>query len=221
MTENCFVDVFYKDRLIDTVPLSMKKIFSALGIDCIAEENTMSLILPKPIEQNEITWIPITQDTYLDEMTMCLKNYPYGNPPERFHPHCIQLKKQVFMKAWEKQKCAGLYAKYKDKVIGIIEVFPREILRENGFLTGSIGRDEDYLTVGCLEVGAGTPRIEIIDELMGRLLTLQYMFTRPRLEGIGVFEWPDGFTPYWVYDKYGFRKSETITERKVVMEKYL
>jgi hypothetical protein len=47
------------------------------------------------------------------------------------------------------------------------------------------------------------------------------MFTRPRLEGIGVFEWPDGFTPYWVYDKYGFRKSETITERKVVMEKYL
>lgn len=55
MTENCFVDVFYKDRLIDTVPLSMKKIFSALGIDCIAEENRMSLILPKPIEQNEIT----------------------------------------------------------------------------------------------------------------------------------------------------------------------
>lgn len=93
-------------------------------------------------------------------------------------------------------------------MIGLIEVFPREIPRENGFMTGSTGRDEDYLTVGCFEVGAGTHRLEMLEELMRRILTMQQMFTRPKLEGIGVYEWPDGFTPYWVYDKYGFRKSE-------------
>lgn len=219
MTETCFIDVFYQEKLIDSVPISRKRIFSALGMDCAAEENNVTHVPAKPIVNDEISWIPITRDTFLDEMTMCLKNYPYGNPPERFHPHCVELKKQVFKKVWEKQKCAGLYAKSKDRVIGVIEVFPREILRENGFLTGSNGRDEDYLTVGCYEVGAETPRIEMIDELMRRLLTIHHMFTRPRLEGIGVYEWPDGFTPYWVYDKYGFRKSETITDRKVVMEK--
>lgn len=219
MTETCFVDVFYENKLIDSVPLSKKRIFSALGIDSIVEEIPAPLIQPKLVLNDEVIWIPITKDTYLDEMTMCLTNYPYGNPPERFYKQCIEIKKQVFMKVWEKQSFAGLYAKYKDKVIGLIEVFPREILRENGFLTGSTGCDEEYLTVGCLEVGAGITRIEMIDELMQRLLTMHHMFSRPRLEGIGVYEWPDGFTPYWVYDKYGFHRSETISERKVVMEK--
>jgi hypothetical protein len=27
MTENCFLDIFYKNRLIDSVPLSKKRIF--------------------------------------------------------------------------------------------------------------------------------------------------------------------------------------------------
>jgi hypothetical protein len=175
----------------------------------------------KSLDYNKITWIPITQDTYLEETTMCLQNYPYGNPPERFHRQCVELKKRIFTNVWEKQNCAGLYAKYEGKVIGLIEVFPREILRENGFLTGSRGCDEDYLTVGCYEVGAETSRIEMIEELMRQLLLMRYMFKRPRLEGIGVYEWPEGFTPYWVYDKYGYRKAESITERKVVMEKCL
>ncbi len=122
---------------------------------------------------------------------------------------------------WSKEKCAGVYAKLGNKVIGLIEVLPREILKKYGFMTGSIGRDDEYLTVGCYEVGRGMPRKEILDELMRHLEDIYWMFTRKRIEGIGVFEWPDGFTPYWVYDKYGFSRKEMISKNKVVMEKQI
>lgn len=228
MLENCFVDVFFCGRLIDTVPLSKKKIYSALGIaaEGCGEENPIkayngfsAVQLKEAILKEEISWIPTTENTFLEEMTMCLQNYPFGNPPERFHPRCAQLKKQVFEQVFKEQTCAGIYAKHKNKVIGLIEVFPREIMKRHGFLTGNTGHDGDYLTVGCYEVGAGMPRKEMIDELMLRLETIYGMFTRKKLEGIGVYEWPEGFTPYWVYDKYGFKKKEIITGKKIVMEK--
>ncbi len=228
MIETCFIDVFYNGRLIDSVPLSKKKIYLALGIaanDCMDEgnhskPNSISIQhFRRLILNEEFSWIPITKDTFEEEMTMCLQNYPFGNPPERFHSQCTAIKKQVFDRVWEKEICAGIYAKHKDKVIGLIEVFPREIMKRYGFLTGSTGYDEDYLTIGCYEVGFGMPRKEMIDELMLHLEMNYNMFSRKRLEGIGVYEWPEGFTPYWVYDKYGFKKKEVITDHKIVMEK--
>ena len=125
----------------------------------------------------------------------------------------------MFNHVWAYEDCAGVYAKYEGKVIGLMEVFPREILRKYGFMTGSTGNDSEYLTVGCYEVGFGMPRLEIIDELMRHLEMSYRLFKRSRVEGIGVYEWPGGFTPYWVYDKYGFKKQKTITENKVVMVK--
>lgn len=230
MLETCFIDVFYKDRLIDSVPLSKRRIFLALGITddnyiedrfTIVPDNLSVDEFRKLVRNEEISWIPITKDTFMEEMDMCLHNYPLGNPPERFHSQCIKLKKHVFDQVWKEEVYAGIYAKYKDIVIGIIEVFPREIMKKYGFLTGSTGNDRDYLTVGCYEVGFGIPRKEMIDELMLHLELNQTCFSRKWLEGIGVYEWPDGFTPYWVFDKYGFKKKEIISEYKVVMEKSL
>ncbi len=228
MIETCFTDVFYNGRLIDSVPLNKVKIYSALGIaadDCndesysLTSDNISVQQFRKLIINEEISWIPITKDTFTEEITMCLKNYPFGNPPERFHRQCTDLKKQVFDQVWSEESCAGIYAKHKNKVIGLLEVLPREIMKNYGFLTGSTGHDGDYLTVGCYEVGLGMPRKEMIDELMLYLEMNYNMFSRKQLEGIGVYEWPEGFTPYWVYDKYGFRKKELITDNKVVMEK--
>lgn len=232
MLENCFADVFCGGKLIDSVPLNRNKIYSALGIagDDVSEaasdesysstKNGLSAErLNESVLNGKIIWVPITKETFAEEMTMCLKNYPFGNPPERFHERCAGLKKRVFDEVWEKEACAGVYAKLNDKVIGLIEVFPREILKRHGFLTGTTGSDNEVLTVGCFEVGFGVPRKEMIDFLMLRLETVYCMFSRKKLEGIGVYEWPEGFAPYWVYDKYGFGKKEAITGRKVVMEK--
>jgi hypothetical protein len=229
MLESCFIDVFYQGKLINSIPLNMNKICSALGlvpasrvkekpyyidVDTNAAQKVRSII-----NDNNIQWLPITSKTAADEMTMCLHNHPHGNPPKQFHKNCIDAKMSIFNMAWEMENCAGIYAKYNDKVIGLLEVFPREILRKYGFVTGNTGNDSEYLTIGCYEVAIGMPRLEIIDELLRRLEMNCNLFKRNRIEGIGVFERPDGFTPYWVYDKYGFKRTETITEYKVVMMK--
>lgn len=228
LVSSIFIDVFYNEKLIATVPLKKEKIEQALNIHIKEheEENmpeTIQAILVNQfrnaILKNEIEWIPITIANYQDEMTMCLQNYPYGNPPKRFHKKCVEIKKKVFLEVLEKEKIVGIYAKYQGKVIGLLEIFPREIIRKYGFLTGDKGNDEDYLTVGCYEVGFGIPRKEMIDELMFQLEKHYSKFTRTYLEGIGVFEWNEGFMPYWVYDKYGFHKAEIIKENTVVMEK--
>ncbi|MCD2346779.1 hypothetical protein [Clostridium guangxiense] len=228
LVSSVFIDVFYNEKLIATVPLKKEKIEQALNIHIKEhEQESMSKTAQAisvsqfraAILKGEIEWIPITIANYEDEMTMCLKNYPYGNPPKRFHKKCVEIKKKVFLEVLEKENIAGIYAKYQGKVIGLLEIFPREIMRKYGFLTGNKGDDEDYLTVGCYEVGFGIPRKEMIDELMFQLEKYYSKFIRTYLEGIGVFEWNEGFMPYWVYDKYDFHKTESIKENTVVMEK--
>lgn len=224
-----FIDVFYNGRLIDSVPLKRERIEEALHIDkkgkSVKKEphdakNKMDIKqFRDAIFKNEIEFIPITLSNYKDEMTMCIENYPYGNPPLKYHKRCIELKDKVFCEVFKKEDIAGIYAKYYGKVIGLIEVLPREIIRKYGFLTGSKGKDEDYLTVGCYEIGYGVPRKEMIDELMFHLEEHYLKFKRKHIEGIGVFEWSEGFNPYWVYDKYGFRRQESIANNMIVMEK--
>lgn len=230
LTDSVFIDIFYNGALIDSVPIKKEKIENALGIN-IPEyqqekvaENTGTISISQfrdAILKNEIKYIPITMSNYKDEMTMCLENYPYGNPPRRYHKRCAALKEKIFTEVLEKEDIAGIYAKYQNKVIGLIEVFPREVIKKYGFLAGMKGKDEDYLTVGCYEVGFGVPRKEMIDELMFQLENYYSHFKRKYIEGIGVFEWNEGFMPYWVYDKYGFSRATNITSNKVVMEKLI
>lgn len=228
LTISVFIDVFYNGTLIDSVPIKKEKIEDALGINTkvYMQEKTAEVKDTISISQfryaifkNDIKFIPITKSNYKDEMLMCLENYPYGNPHKRYHKRCVELKDKIFTEVLEMEDIAGIYAKYQDKVIGLIEAFPREVIKKYGFLAGKKGKDGDYLTVGCYEVGFGIPRKEMIDELMFQLEKNYSYFKRRYIEGIGVFEWNEGFMPYWVYDKYGFSRTDNITENKVVMEK--
>lgn len=230
LRNSVFIDVFYNGMLIDQVPLKRERFENVFKIDkekYKQEEkgkkaSIMSVYeLRSIIMESEIQWELITIENYLEEMKMCIENYPYGNPPRKFHNRCIDIKEKIFKEVFLRERVAGIYAKYQDKVIGLIEVFPREIMKKYGFLTGSYGDDDCYLTVGCLEVGYGIPRKEMIDELMFQLENKYSEFKRKRIEGIGVFEWNEGFMPYWVYDKYGFKRIENISERKVIMEKLM
>lgn len=89
--ENCFIDVFYNGERIDSVPLHQDKIYAACGIQGvvlqeIAEETELSPgitseQLVQAHKSGEIHFYPINQSNYTEEMTMCLCNYPFGNPP--------------------------------------------------------------------------------------------------------------------------------------------
>lgn len=74
-------------------------------------------------------------------MSMCLTNYPFGNPPEQYHEGCTSLKAQVFSEVWKKEDIAGVFAVLDDRVIGLLEVMPREILHKYGYMTGSTGEE--------------------------------------------------------------------------------
>jgi hypothetical protein len=226
--ENCFIDVFYNGKKIDSVPLHREKIYAALGIEEEAEfqypdmpENPMrdTEELRHLLMCGDFEFLPITRENYLDEMSMCLNNYPFGNPPKRYHSACIELKAKVFEEVFEKENLAGVYAKYAGKAVGLVEVMPREVLKKYGYMTGTRGKDANYLCVGCYEVGYGIPRIEMLDELMFRLITLLPRFSRSYLEGIGILGWNDGFNPYWVFDKYGFQKEEELNANTAVFVK--
>jgi len=227
--ENCFIEVFYNGEIIDSVPLHQDKIYEACGIPSVAvpeiDEPTepspsiTSEQLLKALEDGEIQFHPINQSNYTEEMTMCLCNYPFGNPPKQFHHKCMAIKTQVFSEIWSLEDIAGIYATYKGNVIGLLEVMPREILRKYGYMTGTTGNDSTYLSIGCYEIGYGIPRIDMLDLLMQKLELLFPLFHRKHLEGVGIYDWLDGFNPYWVYEKYGFEKTEKLSENTFVMSK--
>ena len=70
----------------------------------------------------------------------------------------------------------------------------------------------------CMMVRDNT-RIDMIDLLMQQLTEVFPLFSRKRIEGIGIYDWADGFNPYWVYEKYGFKEMEKLAENTVVMSK--
>lgn len=227
--ENCFIDVFYEGERIDSVPLHQDKLYKILDISFPLEQISSDKgaakteitheELMEALSVGRITFHPIIKSNYTDEMTMCLCNYPFGNPPKEYHTICINIKKQVFEEAWRMEDIAGVYAKYENKVIGLLEVFPREMLKKYGYMTGTTGQDKEYLSIGCYEIGYGIPRVDMIGLLMEQLHTLFPLFHRKYIEGIGIYDWLDGFNPYWVYEKFGFRQAEKLSENVIVMSK--
>ena len=227
--ENCFIDVFYRGNRIDSVPLHRDKIYAALSIrqpfEPVKNEN---VLLSATVTGEELTgafqsgalrFYPIDAQNYMEEMSMCLCNYPFGNPPKEFHGDCLAIKSRVFSEVWKVEDVAGIYAKYRGKVVGLLEVMPREILQKYGYMTGRAGKDRAYLSVGCFEVGYGIARVEMIDLLMGQLQTIFPLFHRRQIEGVGIYGWMDGFNPYWVYKKYGFIETEKLSENTAVLSK--
>ncbi len=224
--ENCFIDVFCNGIKIDSVPLRRERIYAALGIkeegdpehaDAGADARMSAEDLRHLIACNKIEFLPITRENYLEELSMCLCNYPFGNPPSRFHTACIDMKSKVFEQVWETERLAGVYAKYAGKVIGLLEAMPRELLKKYGYMTGTHGKDADYLTVGCYEVGRGIPRTEMLDALMRGLVALLPRFSRQYIEGVGISGCEDGFNPRWVFEKYAFQKEEELNPRTAVL----
>lgn len=225
--ENCFIDVLLNGKRIDTIPLHKELILKALHksekVQDILQNETFDnddsdADVKLELLQKDICFHAITEDNYMQEMQMCLKNYPRGNPPVAHHSKCIDIKKSVFSEIWKIETVAGIYAEYKGAVIGLIEVLPREMVKKYGYLTGTQGSDYEVLTVTCYEVACNIPRTIMLDALMSNLLKIKGKFSRRRLEGIGVLGCVDGFNPCWVYEAHGFSKTECLNENTFVWE---
>lgn len=233
MVESCLVDIFYEGKIIDSVPFERNKIYSALNIEYTGIDNEINKYteynknilteneLRNNIINNNIEWIPIMKDTIDEEMTINVFQHEYDDGCKKIKDKCYERKKKIFDEIWEKEECAGIYAKYNDNVIGILEVIPREIIKKYGSMTGVIGDNSEYLTCGCYEVVNGIPRIVLIDELMRQLENIYDMFSRKYIEGIGTYGNINYTIPYWVFDKYGFKRVEVIDEKKIVMQKHI
>lgn len=229
--ENCFIEVFYQGRRIDSVPLHREKLLSVLDLPCLPETSPLRRspagailsveALTAARKSGALTFHPITAETVQEEMGMCLCNYPFGDPPQEFHPACRALKASFFAEVWPLENVAGIYAKLQDSVVGLLEVLPRELLRKYGYMTGTRGKDSDVLTVGCYEVGRGMPRKTMLGLLMTQLETVFPQFHRKTLEGIGIPGWDDGFNPAWVYEAHGFIRTEQLSERVIVFTRTL
>jgi hypothetical protein len=123
-----FIDVFYEGKLIDSVPLSKEKLERKLQVELNCSEDkhkdngrVMTSDMFRSLAcGNEIDWEPITPRNYFEEMRMCLTNYPYGSPPERFHRVCTELKSKIFTEVFQNEDVAGLFGSYDNKVIGLV-----------------------------------------------------------------------------------------------------
>ncbi len=224
-----FIDVFVDGKLVsDSAPPDRDAIAKELGTSLSAEPadsteppKTTSVNLHADVESGKIRPVAITADTYLREMELCVDYHPGGRVAEEFRADCLELKEPVFLKTFAKQEVAGLFLERDDEILGLVEVHPREVLREYGFATGRTGEDREHLTVGCYEVAGGMPRLDILDVLMSSVLDMTEFLDRPFLEGVGRIEWPEGFNPYWVYDRYGFRRTEELRPGWYVMTKQI
>lgn len=229
--ENCFIDVFYEETLISSVPLMKESILKALGLplDNTVEESPFpqsertldETILRQALLEGRLRFFPITKETLAQEMQMCLRHYPAGNPPLIYHQDCIALKAPVFNEVWEYESCAGIYAELDGDVLGLLEVMPRNLVKKYGFLTGTRGTESETLCITCYEVAYGVSRVFMLDELMRHLLQMGNAFSAKKIEGVGILGCRDGFNPYWVYEKYGFRSVEQLSKNSFVMQRSL
>jgi hypothetical protein len=64
---------------------------------------------------------------------------------------------------------AGFVAAENGRPVALLELMPRDYARRNGYITGSTGRDEETLTIVCLEVALNQDRRKVMDGMVAHL----------------------------------------------------
>ncbi len=136
----------------------------------------------------------------------------------------MAMKERWYRQATGRVEPFGVLVMEVDRPIGLAEYMPRPLALRAGYVTGTWGDDREVLTLTCLEVGWGMPRLQVLEFTMQRLL--EQLESDPQgfryLEAMAVYEKPLGFNPYWLLEKYGFaRKEERVPGQVVIMAKPL
>jgi len=116
-------------------------------------------------------------------------------------------------KVFSRVSPAGFVAAENGKPVAPLELMPRDYARRNGYITGSTGRDEETLTIVCLEVALNQDRRKVMDGKVAHLTENLELFRSYKRIEVGAFSQDVDFHPAWVYEKHGF---ETLEDRGVV-----
>ena len=231
LKSNIFIAVYVAGHRVSSVPLHPDEVIN--GVRAALDQP----VLPTPTAPRawwgaptsptwtgnpaELSFAPLTEKTISRSLHLCLNCHPAGTPtPAEHQPPGRQLKQQLLKQAFTLTPIIGIVARAGDQPAGIIECYPRRLARAAGFVTGDDPADDRVLTVTCIEVAGGFPRIDVIDALMSNLL--KALSTDPPtqfdwLEGNGIYGWLDGTNPYWVFEKHGFQRVREIVPGKRVL----
>ena len=153
--------------------------------------------------------LPLTEETMELEMDLCLKCHPSGFVvPEGSAEEGRRAKREFLTKVFAEIRPAGFVAVEDGRPVALLELMPREFARRNGYITGSTGRDEETLTIACLEVALDQDRRKVMDGMVAHLAENSVLFRPFRQIEVGAFPRDVDFHPAWVYEDNGFEVAE-------------
>jgi hypothetical protein len=158
-----------------------------------------------------IETLPLTEETMELEIDLCLKCHPSGFVvPEGSAEEGRRAKRDFLTKVFAEIKPAGFVVVEDGKPVALLELMPREFARRNGYITGLTGRDEETLTITCLEVALNQDRRKVMDRMVAHLAENLELFRPFKRIEVGAFPRDVDFHPTWVYEDHGF---EVIEDR--------
>jgi len=164
-----------------------------------------------PAALEGLTLEPLTVGASEDGIEMCLGRHPSGIAPCSEAAAAGRSVKGRWLEGLAlPDGFFGVAARRDDRVVGILEVYPRRIATQAGFVTGTWGRGEEVLTLTCLEVAHGEARQPVMEFMLEGLLR-ELPERAPgyeHVEAFGVYGNLAGFNPYWLFEKYGFTRRE-------------
>jgi hypothetical protein len=157
--------------------------------------------------------LPLNEETMELEMDLCLRCHPSGFVvPERSAEEGRRTKKEFLMKVFSRVRPAGLVAVEDGEPVALLELMPRDYARRNGYITGTTGRDDETLTIVCLEVALNQDRRKVMDGMVAHLTDNLELFQPFKRIEVGAFPRDVDFHPAWVYEDNDF---EVVEDRGV------
>jgi hypothetical protein len=152
---------------------------------------------------------PLNEETMDLEIDLCLRCHPSGFVvPEGSAEEGRRTKKAFLKKVFGRVKPAGFVAAENGRPVALLELMPRDYARRNGYITGSTGRDEETLTIVCLEVALNQDRRKVMDGMVAHLADNLGLFQPFKRIEVGAFPQDVDFHPAWVYEDNGFKVVE-------------
>ncbi len=149
--------------------------------------------------------LPLNEETMELEIDLCLRCHPSGFVvPESSAEEGRRAKKEFLGKVFGRVRPAGFVAVEDGEPVALLELMPREYARRNGYITGSTGRDEETLTIVCLEVAMDRDRRKAMDGVVAHLTENLELFRPFKQIEVGAFPRDVDFHPAWVYEDNGF-----------------
>lgn len=239
LNENVFLRIFVDGLLVEgEVPPSREQVVSSvermggLRKQASTEDSvtTANGLFPAGVEEvnrgfepGSLSLVPLERGRAPGGIPTCLRLHAPSLAEDS--PSWLEgcsMKERWLEQIWEEVPVCGLVAMDGDRPVGAIEYLPRRLARRAGYVTGQWGDDGEVLTVTCIESARYWPRQAMMEYLLQGLLDhLARDAGGARfLEACGCYQQPQGPSPYWLFDKFGFERREERVPGKAVILSY-